>query len=226
MSEPEPRFSWQEALDLLESAPARIEAATSGVPADDLLEPLEPGGWSARDVLGHMRACDHTWGGYIDRILDEDHPSFRAESPRSTIRRTDVLSVPFGASLAAFTHDRARLIARLRAADATTLARTATVLAAWPGPRGTDGRDYAHRIVEHEGEHVRNIERVMGAGRWPEEATSEGRQAGKSDSRDGRGAVNGERKPRVALFAAPETSPAILFGLYDVLGRSARSTRT
>ena len=81
MSEPEPRFSWQEALDLLESAPARIEAATSGVPADDLLEPLEPGGWSARDVLGHMRACDHTWGGYIDRILDEDHPSFRAESP-------------------------------------------------------------------------------------------------------------------------------------------------
>jgi len=26
------------------------------------------------------------------------------------------------------------------------------------------------------------------------------------------------RKPRIALFAAPETSPAILFGLYDVLG--------
>ena len=26
------------------------------------------------------------------------------------------------------------------------------------------------------------------------------------------------RKPRVALFAAPETSPAILFGLFDVLG--------
>ena len=26
------------------------------------------------------------------------------------------------------------------------------------------------------------------------------------------------RKPRVALFAAAETSPAILFGLYDVLG--------
>ena len=30
--------------------------------------------------------------------------------------------------------------------------------------------------------------------------------------------MNGERKPRVALFAAPESSPAILFGLYDVLG--------
>ncbi len=29
--------------------------------------------------------------------------------------------------------------------------------------------------------------------------------------------MSSERKPRVALFAAPETSPAILFGLYDVL---------
>ncbi len=74
-----------------------------------------------------MRACDHTWGGYIGRILDEDHPSFRAESPRSTIRRTDVLSVPFGVSLEAFTRDRARLVGRLRAADENTLARTASV---------------------------------------------------------------------------------------------------
>jgi transcriptional regulator GlxA family with amidase domain len=29
--------------------------------------------------------------------------------------------------------------------------------------------------------------------------------------------VTGPAKPRVALFAAPETSPAVLFGLYDVL---------
>ncbi len=30
--------------------------------------------------------------------------------------------------------------------------------------------------------------------------------------------MNGPHKPRIALFAAPESSPAILFGLYDVLG--------
>ena len=41
---------------------------------------------------------------------------------------------------------------------------------------------------------------------------------GKCDRRDRRGdAGTGAGKPRVALFAAPETSPAILFGLYDVL---------
>ena len=163
MSEPEPRFSWEEALDLLESAPARIAAATAGVPADDLLEPLEPGGWSARDVLGHMRACDHTWGGYVGRILDEDHPSFRAESPRSTIRRTDVLSVPFGVSLPGV-HPRPRAARRrLRAADENTLARTASVLLPGRGREDRTAAHYAHRIVEHEGEHVRNIERVMAA---------------------------------------------------------------
>ena len=66
-------------------SPGRIADAAVGVSAHDLREPLEPGGWSARDILAHIRACDRTWGGYIERILGEDHPSFRAESPRTTI---------------------------------------------------------------------------------------------------------------------------------------------
>jgi len=131
----------------------------------DLLEPLEPGGWSARDVLGNMRACDRTWGGYLKRILDEDRPSFRAESPRSTIRRFDFLTLPFGPSLEAFTRDRARLVARLHAIDADTMMRTASVNL--PG-RGTESRTaayYAHRLAEHEREHVRQIEEAMAARR-------------------------------------------------------------
>ena len=83
---------------MLARGPERIAAATAGITDAALLAPLEDGGWSARDVLGHMRACQQTWGGYIGRILDEDHPAFRAESPRSTIRRTDFLTLPFGAS--------------------------------------------------------------------------------------------------------------------------------
>ena len=163
MSEPAPRFARDEALVRLASAPARIAAACARVPADQLLQAIEIGGWSARDVLGHLRACDRTWGGYIERILDEDHPAFRGESPRSTIRRMDVLTVPFGVSLEAFTADRARLVARLRAADATTLARTASVTL--PG-RGTEERSaayYADRLADHEDEHVRHIEREMAA---------------------------------------------------------------
>ena len=162
MGEPEPRFSLTEVLDMLESAPGRIAAATSDVVADELIEPLEPGGWSARDVLGHVRACDRTWGGYIVRILDEDHPSFRAESPRSTIRRVDFLALPFGASLEGFAGDRARLIARLRAVGAD-LARSASVNLPGRGIEERTAAYYAHRLAEHEGEHVRQIERAMAA---------------------------------------------------------------
>jgi hypothetical protein len=165
MSEPEPRFTPSEVLDLLESAPARIEAATSGIPADDLIAPLEPGGWSARDILGHVRACDRTWGGYVARILDEDHPAFHAESPRSTIRRTDFLALPFGTSLEAFVDDRAQLVARLRGLDGAALARSATVTL--PG-RGEEERSiayYADRLAEHEREHLLHLERMMAARR-------------------------------------------------------------
>jgi len=165
MSEPAPRFSLPEVLDLLEAAPGRLVAATAGVSAADLAAPLEAGGWSARDVLGHVRACDRTWGSYIERILEEDQPAFRAESPRSTIRRTDFLAVPFDVSIGAFTADRARLMARLRAVDAVALSRTATV--SLPG-RGTEERTaayYAHRLAEHEREHILQVERAFGAGR-------------------------------------------------------------
>jgi hypothetical protein len=152
-----------EALEILETSPGRITDATVGVLAGELHDPLEPGGWSTRDILAHVRACDRTWGGYIERILDEDHPSFRAESPRSTIHQTDFLEQPFAASLKAFTTDRARLMARLRSANADGFARTATVKIP---ARGTEERSalyYADRLAAHEREHVRQIERAMAA---------------------------------------------------------------
>ena len=156
-SEPEPRFSLGEALQILETSPGRIAAATDGLPADALHHPLEPDGWSARDVLAHIRACDRTWGGYIVRILDEDHPSFRAESPRSTIHRTDFLEQPFATSLASFTADRARLMERLRSADADAFARTAAVKIPARGIEERSAFYYVDRLAGHEREHVRQI---------------------------------------------------------------------
>jgi uncharacterized damage-inducible protein DinB len=129
--------------------------------ADDLHEPLEPGGWSARDVLGHIRACDRTWGGYIGRILDEDHPPFRAESPRSTIHRTDFLEQSFATSLAAFTRDRARLMARLRAADVDDFDRTAAVNIPARGIEDRSALYYVDRLADHEDQHVRHVEREI-----------------------------------------------------------------
>jgi DinB superfamily len=165
VSEPAPRFTLDQVVEMLAAGPDRIAAATADVSGDELLAPLEGDGWSARDVLGHMRACQHTWGGYIGRILDEDRPTFRAESPRSTIRRTDFLTLPFAESLDGFVADRAALVTRLRAAGPDLESRRAIVQLVGRGAEERSAFHYAHRLAEHEREHVMQIERSMGARR-------------------------------------------------------------
>jgi hypothetical protein len=165
-------FTLPEILDTLEATPARIGAAVSGLSVDELVEPLPPGSWSARDIVGHLRACDLTWGGYLVRILDEAQPSFRPESPRTTIRHTDFLSIPFAASLQAFTVDRVRLMGRLRAIEPQMLDRTAVVTLYGGGQEERTAAFYANNLAVHEREHVLKLDRMMA--RWRAERADPG----------------------------------------------------
>lgn len=161
MAEPATRLTLEQVREILESSPARLAQATAGSGPAALLQPLEAGGWSARDILGHIRSCNRTWGGYIVRILDEDNPSFPAENPRTTIRGTDFLDIPFADSLAGFTAERDALLGRLRAAASDDLARAARVRLPGMGVQDRSAFHYAHRMAEHERQHVRHIERAM-----------------------------------------------------------------
>jgi hypothetical protein len=161
VGQPRPGFSFIEVLDILESSPARLAVAAAGRSGDALHLPLEPGGWSARDIVGHLRACQRTWSGYLERILDEDHPSYRYESPRSTIRRTDFLTLSYGASLEGFAADRERLVARLLSIDPADLERTATVKVSGGRVQQHTAFSYAHRMAEHERDHVEHLERAL-----------------------------------------------------------------
>jgi hypothetical protein len=70
-------------LTMLAATPARIADLTEGLPPAHLLTPPEPGVWSARDVLAHLRACADMWGKYIAAILSEDRPTIKAVNPTS-----------------------------------------------------------------------------------------------------------------------------------------------
>ena len=165
MAEPATRLTLPETLDILASTPGRIAEATAGVDAGALLEPLEADGWSARDILGHLRACHQTWAGYVTRILDEDEPSFRAENPRTTIHRTDFLSIAFRDSLAGFTSDRDPFVARLQSTSDEDLARVANVRIPGMGLQTRSAFHYVHRMAEHERQHVRHIEQMLASER-------------------------------------------------------------
>lgn len=86
-------------LTLLAATPSRIANVTKGLTSSQLLTPPQPGEWSVRDVLAHLRACADMWGKYIVVILTENHPTFKAMNPTTWIKKTDYLAQKFGPSL-------------------------------------------------------------------------------------------------------------------------------
>jgi hypothetical protein len=85
-------------IRLLEENPRRIASLTAGLTPIQLRTPPSPDGWSANEVLAHLRSCADVWGGYIKKILDQDRPKIRAVSPRGWINRTDYREQEFESS--------------------------------------------------------------------------------------------------------------------------------
>ena len=61
-------------LPLLAETPRRIATTTSGLEASRLSQAPEPHGWSALQVLTHLRACAELWGFSIFAMLAEKDP--------------------------------------------------------------------------------------------------------------------------------------------------------
>lgn len=146
-------------LTMLAAAPSRIAGLIEGLSPPQLVTPPEPGEWSARDVLAHLRACSDMWGRYILKILDEDHPSYKAVNPTTWIRSTNYLELEFRPLQKAFTKQRAELLAVLEPLPPEDWSRMATVTGAGK-PRERSVREYARWLANHERSHFRQFERI------------------------------------------------------------------
>ena len=111
------------------------------------------------EVLAHVRACADVRGGHIRTILDEDHPTFRAVSPRTYIKTTDYLDLEFRPSFRAFTKQRADLLALLRSLPRKGWSRAATVTGAGAAHERTV-LFYAEWVAIHERPHVKQVEEI------------------------------------------------------------------
>lgn len=152
-------FPTEQILTLLADAPARLAGLTQDLPPGRLLLHLQPGEWSVRDVLAHLRACSDLWGKYIRLILAEARPAIRAVSPRVWIRQTDYLELEFQPSLQAFTAQRAELLGVLEPLAPGDWERPAIVTGVGK-PIIRTVHTYAERLAVHEWGHVRQIERI------------------------------------------------------------------
>jgi hypothetical protein len=158
-------------LTLLNAAPSRIAALSAGVDPEQLRTSLEGDGWSANDVLAHLRACADVWGGCMLTIISQDRPTLRAVNPRSWIKKTDYLEQEFQPSLQAFTKQRAELLAVLGALVPAAWSRAALVTGAGK-PLERSVLSYAQRLASHERAHLKQIESIVTAPRISNDALS------------------------------------------------------
>ena len=122
--------------------------------------------WSLNDVLAHLRACSDVWGGYMRRIAEQEHPTFRAVNPRTWIDSTDYPSLEFTPSLHAYREQRDELVAFLRALPRAAWSRSATVTGGGR-PRERTVLEYARWLANHERSHLRQIARLAGEATRP-----------------------------------------------------------
>ena len=149
-------------LTMLATVPTHIANLTKDLLPVQLVTSPEPGEWSARDVLAHLRACSDMWGQYIVKILNEDHPTFKAVNPTTWIKSTNYLELKFQSSLKAFTVQRAELLSVLKPLPAEAWSRKATVTGAGK-PRERTVGTYAQWLANHERSHFKQIERIVNA---------------------------------------------------------------
>jgi len=86
---PNKSLSIEQILTILAETPPRIAVLTAGLVPAPLHTAPSRNGWSANDVLAHLRARNDVWGNYMLAIIAEDRPTLRGVNPRAWIKKTD-----------------------------------------------------------------------------------------------------------------------------------------
>jgi hypothetical protein len=148
-------------LTRLAEGPKRIAAATAAMTPQQLRTPPGANDWSVNHILAHLRACGDVWGGSIIRILNEDHPAWRAMNPRTWMKQTDYPSLEFAPSYEAYAAQRAELLAVLQRLPPEGWGRTATVTGMIGDVYERSVHFYADSLPRHERAHLRQVERIV-----------------------------------------------------------------
>ena len=152
----------EQVLTMLAATPPRIAALTAGLGPAQLRTAPPEGGWSANEVLAHLRACADVWGDCIAAMIAHDRPTLRAVDHRTWIRQTDYLDQACEPSFHAFAAQRTALLAVLEPLAPEGWSRAATVTGAGKVLERTV-LSYAQWMARHERPHLKQLERMWRA---------------------------------------------------------------
>ena len=112
-------------VSAFERQPAELERALAAVGPKELHAPLEPGGWSAHQVLAHTVAVDgQALLPRLLRILDEERPQLPDWDGDGWMQSAYDAQAQVEAMLAEFSQGRQSVAARLASVDGQTWNRT------------------------------------------------------------------------------------------------------
>jgi len=147
-------------LTVLSQSPKQIARIARGLGEPQLNRRPGTDAWSAQEIVAHLRACADVWGGSIERMLAEDHPTIRYVSPRGWIKKTDYLQQTFRETLREFSEQRNLLIATLTKVSSSGWTRCATFTGTTLGREATVF-SYATRMADHEVGHLDQLRRTL-----------------------------------------------------------------
>ncbi|MEO8955385.1 MAG: hypothetical protein ABI396_06075 [Ktedonobacteraceae bacterium] len=92
---PSKSLTTEQVLTLLAETPPRIAALTAGLAPAQLQTTPNHDGWSANDVLAHLRACADVWGNCIVAMIRRTRRRCGLLIPAPGSRRRTILSWSF-----------------------------------------------------------------------------------------------------------------------------------
>jgi hypothetical protein len=146
-------------IDRLEASPALFAGVMSRLEAADSVEALDPGDWSAAQVLAHVRASQDIIEPRILAILARDNPPLSTFDDRAWADVGRYAFVPVTEARDSMRTRRRDLIRALRALGPEEWQRTGQHEVRGP----ISVLDIARNLGEHEDEHLEQIARISTA---------------------------------------------------------------
>ena len=155
-----PRLTVEGVMAILRSTVPQLEEMTRGV-SQRVLSTVTDYGWSVNDQLAHLRACHDILGGNMLRIIREDHPAWRAMSPRGWQVKTDYFEWKFAPAFEVFRAQRTELLEVLEPLPSAAWQRTATVSAPPNRVYEYSVLYYGDWMAGHERSHLTHMARIL-----------------------------------------------------------------
>jgi hypothetical protein len=150
-------------MAILPETPRQVATLTRGMTPARLRTAPEPDAWSVNDVLAHLRACHDVLGGYLLRIVAEEHPTWKGMNPRAWMKKTDYPAWEFSAAFTAFRKQRAELLHVLEPFPRGDWERTATVIGMLGETYERSAHYYGDWLAGHERAHWKQISAIVTA---------------------------------------------------------------